>query len=106
MRCLDLFVAGAVILPLRTTRLQRLGLRDSKQLTRDERETLDREIRKVAVACAVAEVDACGGSTRINIYQASRAGPCGWRWRHWETTPDHLLIDALAHLTMGVRRRS
>ena len=86
-------VAGAVILPLRTTRLQRLGLRDSKQLSREERETLDREIRKVAVACAVAEVDAAGIDT-INIYQASRLA-MRRAVEQLGTVPDHLLIDAL-----------
>ncbi len=86
-------VAGAVILPLRTTRLQRMGLRDSKQLTREEREKLDKEIRKVAVACAVAEVDAAGIDT-INIYQASRLA-MRLAVEALGTTPDHLLIDAL-----------
>ncbi len=86
-------VAGAVILPLRTTRLQRLGLRDSKQLTREQREKLDREIRKVAVACAMAEVDAAGIDT-INIYQASRLA-MRLAVDGLGTTPDHLLIDAL-----------
>ena len=86
-------VAAAVILPQRTTRLQRLGLRDSKQLTREERERLDREVRKVALAFAIGEVDAAGIDT-INIYQASRLAMKmaveGLRER-----PDHLLIDAL-----------
>lgn len=86
-------VAAAVILPLRTTRLQRMGLRDSKQLTREERERLDREVRKAAVAFAIAEVDAAGIDA-INIYQASRLA----MKRAVEglgAAPDHLLIDAL-----------
>ncbi len=86
-------VAGAVILPQRTARLQRLGLRDSKQLSREEREKLDREIRKIAVACAVAEVDAAGIDT-VNIYQASRLA-MRLAVEGLGTQPDHLLIDAL-----------
>ncbi len=86
-------VAAAVVLPIRTSRLQRLGLRDSKQLTREERERLDREVRRCAVDVGVAEIDS-ETIDRINIYQASRlamrlavdALSCG---------PDHLLIDAL-----------
>ena len=85
--------AAAVVLPVKTNRLQRLGLRDSKQLTREERELLDREIRKCAVAFAIGEVDA-ETIDRINIYQASRLAmrlaidALGCR-------PDHLLIDAM-----------
>ncbi len=86
-------VAAAVVLPRRTQRLQSLGLRDSKQLTREERERLDREVRKCAVAVGVAEVDAATIDL-VNIYQASRLAmrsaveclPC---------EPDHLLIDAM-----------
>ncbi len=91
-------VAAAVILPLRTTRLQRLGLRDSKQLTRDERERLDREVRKVAIACAIGEVDSVGIDT-INIYQASRLA-MKLAVDALATAPDHLLIDAL-HIDHG-----
>ena len=86
-------VAAAVVLPVRATKLQRLGLRDSKQLTREERERLDKEVRRCAIDYAIGEVD-CETIDRINIYQASRlamrlavdALTCG---------PDHLLIDAL-----------
>lgn len=86
-------VAGAVVLPERTARLQKLGLRDSKQLTAEERETLREEVLKCAVAHAVAEVDA-ETIDRINIYQASRLAmrlavdALGCK-------PDHLLIDAM-----------
>ena len=72
-------VAAAVILPNRTDRLQRLGLRDSKQLDRDARERLDREIRKCALAFAIGEVDAAGIDT-VNIYQR-HGWQCGWPWR-------------------------
>ena len=46
-------VAAAVILSSRTAGLARAGLKDSKQLTRRERERLDRRIRRVAVAVHV-----------------------------------------------------
>ncbi len=86
-------VAAAVILPNRTDRLQRLGLRDSKQLDRGARESLDREIRKCAVAFAIGEVDAAGIDT-INIYQASRLA-MRLAVDQLRQSPDHLLIDAL-----------
>lgn len=86
-------VAAAVILPPRTNHLQRMGLRDSKQLLREDREKLDKEVRQCAVAVGVAEVDA-ETIDRINIYQASRLAmrmaidAMGYM-------PDHLLIDAM-----------
>lgn len=86
-------VAAAVVLPARTQRLQRLGLRDSKQLTREERERLDREVRKCAVAVAVSEVDA-ETIDRINIYQASRLA-MRLAVEALSCAPDHLLIDAM-----------
>ncbi len=86
-------VAAAVVLPLRTTRLQRLGLRDSKQLTREERERLDREIRKCAIAHAIGEVDS-ETIDRINIYQASRLA-MRLAVDALACAPDHLLIDAM-----------
>lgn len=86
-------VAAAVILPPRTSVLARLGLKDSKQLDREQREKLDRKIRSVAVAVAVAEVDA-ETIDRINIYQATRlAMLCAVQ--RLTTSPDHLLIDAM-----------
>lgn len=86
-------VAGAVVLPERTTRLQKLGLRDSKQLTREEREKLRKEVVKCAIAFAVAEVDA-ETIDRINIYQASRLA-MRLAVDALGCTPDHLLIDAM-----------
>ncbi|MGI4854209.1 MAG: ribonuclease HII [Janthinobacterium lividum] len=86
-------VAAAVVLPLRTARLQRLGLRDSKQLTREERERLDGEIRRCAVSLAVGEVDA-ETIDRINIYQASRLA-MRLAVESLGCLPDHLLIDAM-----------
>ncbi len=86
-------VAAAVILPERMTGLARAGLRDSKQLTRQERERLDRRIRTRALAVCVAEVSAEIIDT-INIYQATRQAML----RAVEgliLAPDHLLIDAM-----------
>jgi ribonuclease HII len=86
-------VAAAVILPERMKGLARAGLKDSKQLTREQREKLDRRIRKMALAVSVAEVDA-ETIDRVNIYQATRmamlAAVLGLT-----VVPDHLLIDAM-----------
>src|ERR1700727_3783944 len=64
-------VAAAVILPECLDELAAAGLKDSKQLTREERETLDTQIRGMALAFAIAAVDA-ETIDRVNIYQASR----------------------------------
>ncbi len=85
--------AAAVVLPVKTAKLQRMGLRDSKQLTREEREALDAEIRKCAIAFAVGEVDA-ETIDRINIYQASRLA-MRLAIDALSCMPDHLLIDAM-----------
>jgi ribonuclease HII len=86
-------VAAAVILPERLGGLARAGLKDSKQLTREQRERLDRRIRKMALAVSVAEIDA-ETIDRVNIYQATRiamlAAVAGLGLQ-----PDHLLIDAM-----------
>jgi ribonuclease HII len=86
-------VAAAVILPAKIATLARMGLKDSKQLTREQRERLDRKIRAVAIAVAIAEVDA-ETIDRINIYQASRLAMLSAVER-LTTAPDHLLIDAM-----------
>lgn len=86
-------VAAAVILPTRTSSLARLGLKDSKQLTREQRELLDRKIRKLAIAIAIAEVDA-ETIDRVNIYQASRLAML-LAVQRLPVAPDHLLIDAM-----------
>lgn len=86
-------VAAAVILPERTKGLARAGLKDSKQLTRPEREKLDRRIRKLALAVSVAEVDA-ETIDRVNIYQATRLAMLT-AVSGLPFAPDHLLIDAL-----------
>jgi hypothetical protein len=64
-------VAAAVILPERLDELANAGLKDSKQMTREERESLDQQIRAMALAVCVAEVDA-ETIDRVNIYQATR----------------------------------
>ncbi len=86
-------VAAAVVLPEKTGILSRMGLKDSKQLTREERERLDRKIRKMAVAISIAEIDA-ETIDRINIYHATRLAML----RAVEAlgiVPDHVLIDAM-----------
>ncbi|MBY0435454.1 MAG: ribonuclease HII [Cyclobacteriaceae bacterium] len=62
-------VAAAVILP---KHYQHELLNDSKQLTKEERWTLQSEIKRDAIAWAVAEVSA-GEIDEINILQASFA---------------------------------
>jgi ribonuclease HII len=86
-------VAAAVILPDKMKGLARAGLKDSKQLTRPEREKLDRRIRKIALAVSVAEIDA-ETIDRINIYQATRLAMLA-AVSGLPVSPDHLLIDAL-----------
>ena len=86
-------VAAAVILPPKTGVLARMGLRDSKQLSREEREKLDRKVRQLALAVGVAEIDA-GTIDRINIYHATRLAMLR-AVEALELTPDHILIDAM-----------
>jgi ribonuclease HII len=86
-------VAAAVILPERLEGLARAGLKDSKQLTREEREKLDRRVRKMAIAICVAEIDA-ETIDRVNIYQATRMAMLA-AVQGLSVEPDHLLIDAM-----------
>lgn len=86
-------VAAAVILPRAVTALARAGLKDSKQMTRPDREKLDRRIRRVALAVSVAEIDA-ETIDRVNIYQATRLAMLQ-AVLALPTPPDHLLIDAM-----------
>ena len=86
-------VAAAVILPEKTGVLARMGLKDSKQLDRAQREKLDRKIRSVALAFAVAEIDAAT-IDRVNIYQASRMAMLA-AVDQLHISPDHLIIDAM-----------
>ena len=86
-------VAAAVILPERLGGLSRAGLKDSKQLTREQREKLDLRIRRCGLAVSVAEVDA-ETIDRINIYQATRIAMLA-AVEGLTLAPDHLLIDAM-----------
>jgi len=86
-------VAAAVILPQRLHGLARAGLKDSKQLTREQREALDRRIRRLALAISIAEIDA-QTIDRVNIYQATRLAMLQ-AVAGLGLAPDHLLIDAM-----------
>jgi ribonuclease HII len=86
-------VAAAVILPECLDDLAKAGLKDSKQLTREQRETLDQQIRAMALALCVAEIDA-ETIDRVNIYQATRMAMLA-AVQGLTVSPDHLLIDAM-----------
>jgi ribonuclease HII len=86
-------VAAAVILPAGLGSLAKAGLTDSKQLTREERERLDKRIRRMALAVSVAEVDS-ETIDRVNIYQATRIAMLQ-AVEGLAIAPDHLLIDAM-----------
>jgi ribonuclease HII len=83
-------VAAAVVLPPET-RIR--GLRDSKQLTRGERERMAELIATKAEALAVAEIDV-ETIDRVNIYQATRLAMTA-AIKKLAVAPDHLLIDAM-----------
>lgn len=82
-------VAAAVILP---PGVRIRGVRDSKQLEPEERERLDRAIRRVAVAVAVGFADAAT-IDRINIRCASHLAMLS-AIEQLAPQPDFLLIDA------------
>jgi ribonuclease HII len=86
-------VAAAVILPPRCASLAKAGLTDSKQLLREDRERLDRKIRRMALSISVAAVDA-ETIDRVNIYQATRIAMLT-AVNGLHIAPDHLLIDAM-----------
>jgi len=86
-------VAAAVILPENLDHLAHAGLKDSKQLTQPQRESLDHLIRSTALALAIAEIDAAT-IDRVNIYQATRLAMLA-AVRALPLAPDHLLIDAM-----------
>ena len=86
-------VAAAVILPERMETLAAAGLKDSKQMVREDRECLDTQIRAMALAVCVVEVDA-KTIDRVNIYQATRMAMLA-AVRGLCVEPDHLLIDAM-----------
>jgi ribonuclease HII len=83
-------VAAAVVLPP-DTRIR--GLRDSKQLQREERERLAKIIERKALAAAVAEIDA-ETIDRVNIHQATRMAMTA-AVKKLAVAPDHLLVDAM-----------
>jgi ribonuclease HII len=83
-------VAAAVILPL-DTRIR--GLRDSKQLVREERERLAGIVERKATALSVEEVDS-ETIDRVNIYQATRLAMTA-AVKKLAMMPNHLLIDAM-----------
>jgi ribonuclease HII len=73
--------------------LAKAGLTDSKQLTREDRERLDKRIRRTALAISIAEVDSAT-IDRVNIYQATRQAMMA-AILGLPIQPDHLLIDAM-----------
>ena len=91
-------VAAAVILPS-DTRIK--GLRDSKQLEREDRERLAAVVEGKALAIAIEEVDA-ETIDRVNIYQATRQAMTAAVLK-LSLAPDHLLIDAM-RLNLGSDR--
>jgi ribonuclease HII len=86
-------VAAAVILPRSLASLAKAGLTDSKQLAREDRERLDKKIRRMALAVSIAAVDA-ETIDRVNIYQATRMAML-LAVQGLSVEPDHLLIDAM-----------
>jgi ribonuclease HII len=86
-------VAAAVILPEQLDGLADAGLKDSKQLSREDRERLDGLVRGMALAFCVAEV-AAETIDRVNIYQATRMAMLA-AVQGLSVAPDHLLIDAM-----------
>ena len=83
-------VAAAVILD---PSYRNRGLRDSKLLPAERRETLAPRIRQPCIAWAIASVDATI-IDEINIYQASKRAMLE-AVQQLAPAPDHLLIDAL-----------
>ncbi len=91
-------VAGAVCLPYNRADLQTIlkGVRDSKQMTPRQRESLVERIKETAVAWAIgsatsAEIDAYGivPATRLAMERAIEAT---------ELYPDYLLLDSIKWL--------
>jgi ribonuclease HII len=93
-------VAAAVILP---EGLRIRGLRDSKQLLREDRERMAKIVERKAIAFAIEEIDAAT-IDRVNIYQATRLAMTAAVAR-LAPSPDHLLIDAM-RLDVGCAQTS
>ncbi len=89
-------VAAAVILPEKVGILARMGLKDSKQLTREERERLDRKVRSMALAIGLCAIDA-ETIDRVNIYQATRLAMLAavQQLEASGVIPDHIILDAM-----------
>ncbi len=89
-------VAAAVVLPEKVGVLARMGLKDSKQLSREERERLDRKVRAVALAIGISAVDSAT-IDRVNIYQATRMAMLSavTQIEAAGIAPDHLILDAM-----------
>jgi len=89
-------VAAAVILPEKVGVLARMGLKDSKQLTREERERLDRKVRAMALAVGIAAIDS-ETIDRVNIYQATRLAMLSavQQLEGSGIVPDHIILDAM-----------
>jgi ribonuclease HII len=82
-------VAAAVVLP---ARVHLPGLDDSKQLTAEQRESLDAAIRRQAVAVCIAEISSIEVdrlNTRGASLEAMRRAVTGLA-----QAPDHVLVDA------------
>jgi ribonuclease HII len=80
------------------------GLNDSKKLSIEERERFDLQVRKIALAWAIAEVDAAT-IDRINILQASRLA-MRIAVSQLAHPPDCLLIDGNQRIEWGCAQRT
>jgi ribonuclease HII len=95
-------VAAAVILPAGA---ELDGLTDSKKLSERERERFDERVRKIAVAWAIAEVDAAT-IDRINILEASRLAMrlAAERLEPAGRGADWLLVDGKQRVPVGCKQ--
>ncbi len=94
-------VAAAVILDLNCIPA---GLNDSKKLTSATRARLDGEIRKAAIAYAIARIEA-DEIDRINILCATRQAMCQ-AIAALNPAPDYLLIDALQLKELAITQKA
>ncbi|MBL8204425.1 MAG: ribonuclease HII [Blastocatellia bacterium] len=94
-------VAAAVILDLNCIPK---GLNDSKKLTAARREKLDAEIRKAALAFAIARVEA-EEIDRINILQATHKA-MRQAIQSLNPTPDYLLLDAVSLKELAIPQKA
>ena len=80
------------------------GLNDSKKLTAATRAKLDVEIRAVAIAYAIARIEA-DEIDRINILRATRRAMCN-AIAALNPAPDYLLIDALQLKELAITQKA